>query len=77
MGVACEWCTYLSLCMYKAQELQVVGNICEVTEGRALLVIIQVSSGLKNLYILIFSKYKYLHVKIASLANVQSCVTIY
>ena len=25
---------------------------------------------------LIFSKYKYLHVKIASLANVKSCVTV-
>ena len=25
---------------------------------------------------LIFSKYKYLHVKIASLANVKSCVTM-
>ena len=25
---------------------------------------------------LIFSKYKYLHVKIASLANVKSCITV-
>ena len=25
---------------------------------------------------LIFSKYKYLHVKIASLANLKSCVTV-
>ena len=62
--------------LYKAQELHVVGNVCEVTKGRTLLVITQVSSGLKKLYILIFSKYKYLHVKIASLANVKSCVTI-
>ena len=55
-----------------------MGNVCEVTEGRTLLAITQVSSasGLKKLYILIFSKYKYFHVKIASLANVQSCVTI-
>ena len=63
--------------MYKAQELQVVGNVCEVTKGRTLMVITQVSSGFKKkFHILIFSKYKYLHVKIASLANVQSCVTI-
>ena len=61
---------------YKAQELQAVGNICEVTEGRTLLVKTQVSNGLKKFHILIFSKYKYLHFKIASLANVQSCVTI-
>ena len=27
--------------------------------------------------LVIFSKYKYLHVKIASLANVKSCVTVY
>ena len=53
-----------------------MGSVCEVTEGRTLLVITQVSSGLKKLYILIFSKYKYLHVKITSLANIQSCVTI-
>ena len=65
-----------TLVLYKAQELQVVENVCEVTEGRTLLVITQVSSGLKKFHILIFSKYKYLHVKIASLANVQSCVTI-
>jgi len=54
----------------------VVENVYEVTEGRTLLVITQVSSGLKKLHILIFNKYKYLHVKIASLANVKSCVTI-
>ena len=52
-----------------------MGNVCEVTKGRTLLVITQVSSGLKKFHILIFSKYKYLHVTIASLANVQSCVT--
>ena len=68
--------TLVFACSYKAQELQVVGNVCEVTEGRTLLAITQVSSGLKKLYILIFSKYRYFHVKIASLANVQSCVTI-
>ena len=53
-----------------------VGNVCEVTEGRTLLVITQVSSGLKKFHILIFSKYKYLHVKIASLANVKSCIIV-
>jgi len=32
---------------------------------------------LKNPHILIFStEYKYIHVKIASLANVKSCVTV-
>ena len=30
----------------------------------------------KKSHILIFSKYKYFHVKIASLANVKSCVTV-
>ena len=34
-----------------------------VTEGSTLLVIAQVSSGFKKSHILIFSKYKYLHVK--------------
>ena len=43
-----------------------MGNICMVTEGRTLF---QVSSGFK----ILFSKYKYLHVKIASLANVSHC----
>ena len=46
-----------------------MGNICEVTKGRTLLVITQVSSGLKKFRILIFSEYKYLHVKIATLAK--------
>ena len=32
--------------------------------------------GVNELHILIFSKYKYLHANIASLANVKSCVTI-
>ena len=68
---------HIPLSLYKAQELQVMGNVCEVTEGRTLLIITQVSSGLKKkIHIPIFSKYKYLHVKIASLANVKSCVTI-
>ena len=65
-----------TLVLYQAQELQVVENVCEVTEGRTLLVITQDTSGLKKLHILIFSEYKYLHVKRASLANVQSCVII-
>ena len=56
-----QWCTYLSVCTCKAQELQVVGNVCEVTEGRTLLVVTQVSSGLKKIHIL--CKYKYFHVK--------------
>ena len=62
--------------LYKAQEFQVMGNVREVMEGRTLLVITQVSSGLKKFHILIFSKYKYLHVKIPSLTIVISCVTI-
>jgi len=35
-----------------------------------------VSSGLKKIHILIHSKYKYLHVKIASLAKLKSCITV-
>ena len=37
MDVACEWCIYLSLCT-RLKQVQVVGNVCEVTEGRTLLV---------------------------------------
>ena len=44
-----------------------------VTEVSRFLAITQVSSGLEKLRILIFSN---LHVKIASLANVKSCVTV-
>ena len=52
-----------------------MGNVCLATEARTLLVITQVSSGL--MHILIFSKInKYLHAKIASLANVKSCATM-
>ena len=47
-----------------------------VTEVSTFLVTTQVSSGLKKSHILVFSKYKYLHVKIASLADVKSCVTV-
>ena len=49
-----------------------------VTKVSTLLIITPVSSGLKKItkLMLIFSKYKYLHVKIASLANVKSCVTV-
>ena len=46
------------------------------TKVPTFLVITQVSKWLKKSHILIFSKYKYLHVKIASLANIKSCVTI-
>ena len=42
-------------------------NVCEVTEGRTLLVITQVSSGLKNHIFSSLANIKYLHVKIASL----------
>ena len=60
-----------------AQELQVMGNIFVVTKVSTLLIITRVSSGLKkNPQMLIFRKYKYLHVKIASLANVKSCITV-
>jgi len=49
-GCTCERCT-------RAQELQVMGNICEVTEGRTLLVITQISSGfLKKFVYSQFSK---------------------
>ena len=51
-------------------------NIFVVTKVSTLLIITRVSSGLKKSQMLIFSKYKYLHVKIASLANVKSCVTV-
>ena len=53
-----------------------MGNIFVVTEVSTLLIITRVSSGLKKLQMLIFSKYKYLHLKIASLANVKSWVTV-
>ena len=53
-----------------------MGNVGVVTKGRTLLVITQISSGLKNSHMFTFSKYKYLQVEIASLANVKSCVTI-
>ena len=56
--------------------MQVMGNIFAVTEVSTLLIITRVSSGLKKSQMLIFSKYKYLHVMIASLANVKSCVTM-
>ena len=53
-----------------------MGNIFVVTKVSTLLIITRVSSGLKKSQMFIFSKYKYLHVKIASLANVKSCVTV-
>ena len=64
---------YIPLSLYKAQELQVMGNIFVVTKVSTLLIITQVSSGFHMLF---FGKYKYLHVKIASLANVKSCITV-
>ena len=53
-----------------------MGNIFVVTKVSTLLIITRVSSSLKNSQMLIFSKYKYLHVKIASLANAKSCITV-
>ena len=43
MGVACEFLVFV-----QGSRVQVMGNVCVVTEGRTLLVITQVSSGLKN-----------------------------
>ena len=54
-----------------------MGNIFVVTKASTLLIITQVSSGLKKSQMLIFSKYtEYLHVKMDSFANVKSCVTV-
>ena len=53
-----------------------MGSIFVVTKVSTLLIITRVSCGFKKSQMLIFSKYKYLHVKIASLANVKSCVTV-
>ena len=53
-----------------------MGNIFVVTKVSTLLIITWVSSGLKKSQMLIFSKYMYLHVKIASLGNVKSCITV-
>ena len=61
---------------YNVLELQVRMKFGVVTEVSTFLVITQVSSGLKKSHTLIVSKYKYLHVKIASLATVKSCVTV-
>ena len=57
--------------------MQVRMKFSVVTEVSTLLIITQVSSGLKKKsHILIFSKCKYLHAKIGSLGIVKSCVTI-
>ena len=56
--------------------MQVRMKFSVVTEVSTFLIITQVSSGFKKSYILIFSKYKYLHAKIGSLGTVKSCVTI-
>ena len=61
--------------MYKALVLQVAGNIGVVTEGTTLLIITQISSD-KILHMLRSCRYKYLHVKIASLAIMKSCVAV-
>ena len=44
MGVACEWYTYL----YKAQELQLVRNVCEVNEVSTFLVITGAAAAAKK-----------------------------
>ena len=78
MKVTCSlvWLYCISSLLYNALELQIRMKFGVVTKVSTFLVITQVSSGLKKSHILIFSKYKYLHVKIASLANVKSCVTV-
>ena len=55
-----------------------MGNVCVVTKGRTILVITvtQISSGFKKSAYSHLIKYMYHHVKIASLANVKSCVTV-
>ena len=50
-----------------------MGNIFAVTKVSTLLIITRASSGLKKIANV---KYKYLHVKIASSANVKSCITV-
>ena len=52
-GVHTLLCTKLKSC--------VMGNICVITGKRTLLVITLVSSGLKKIQFIIFTKYKYLH----------------
>ena len=51
-----------------------MGNIGVVTEGTTLLIRLAVVK--KELHMPRFCKYKYLHVKIACLAVVKSCVTV-
>ena len=54
-----------------------MGNIFVVTEVSTLLIVTWVSSGLNKITnVNLFSKYKYYHVKMASLANVKSCITM-
>ena len=45
MGVACEFLVFV-----QGSRVQVMGNICMVTEGRTLLIMTQVSSGLIIVY---------------------------
>ena len=54
------------------------GKLFVVTKVSTLLIITQVTSVFffLEMHMFIFSKYKYLHVKIASLANVKSCVPV-
>ena len=55
---------YIPSSLYKAKELQVAGNIGVVTEGTTVLIITQVSNGLKKLHMPGFCKWKCLHVKV-------------
>ena len=63
---------------YNALELQVRVKFGVVTEVSTFLVITQVAVVFNKNHILsiIFSRYKYLHVKIDSLTNVKNCVTV-
>jgi len=75
MDIAYEWYTYLSLCMYKAQELQVMGNNSVVTEETTLLIIFRLAVVNANAQLLQV-QVVYLHVEIVSLVIVKSFVTV-
>ena len=45
-------------------------------KGQHFLIITQASSGLEKLHMPKFCKYRYLYVKVGSLATVKSCVTV-
>ena len=68
MYVVCEWCTYLLVTRLKSCKSWVM--LVWSMKRQTLLIIIQISSGLKNFHMPRFCKY--LHVKIARLAIVKS-----